>query len=118
MGRFEIISGAERYRRRSNEEKLLILREASVPGAVISDVARRHDIRPQQIYQWRRQLSAPKVPVFVPVSVSAASSDDGGARPVPAISVKVCLHNGRSLVVPSTIDPVMLQSLIACVEAA
>ncbi|WP_425359000.1 transposase [Asticcacaulis excentricus] len=72
MGRYEVISGVERYRRRSREEKALILREASVPGAIVSHVARRHDVRPQQIYQWRRQLQAAEGPIFVPVSVGAS----------------------------------------------
>jgi transposase len=95
----------------------LIVREASVPGVVISDVARRHDIRPQQIYQWRRQLLGPELPVFVPVSVSPALPDGASAGGTAAVSVKVCLRNGRSLKVPSDIDRDTLRSLIACVEA-
>jgi hypothetical protein len=97
LGRYEIISGVDRYRRRSYEEKALILREASVPGAVISHVARQHDIRPQQIYQWRRQLLAPELPVFVPVTLNPVLPGvavPGGPASVP---VEVCLRNGRSI---------------------
>ncbi len=118
MGRYEIISGAERYRRRSNEEKALILREASAPGAIVSHVARRHDIRPQQIYQWRHRLLAPEAPVFVPVSVNPASPDIANAGLTPAVSVRVFVRNGRSIEVPSGIDRDALQSLIVCVEGA
>ena len=38
--------------------KLRILREAASSGLSVADVARRHDIVPQQIYVWRRQLLA------------------------------------------------------------
>ena len=37
--------------RRGIEDKLRILREAFAPGAVVADVARRHDVRAPQIYQ-------------------------------------------------------------------
>jgi transposase len=49
-----------------------------MPGAVVSAVARRHGLSPQQVFTWRRQsrrLSAPKVddPLFVPAVVDAAA---------------------------------------------
>jgi transposase len=46
----EILTRAKRRRDRSDDEKLLILEEAAVEGVKIADVARRHDIKPQQIY--------------------------------------------------------------------
>ena len=48
MGRMEIITGRERRRRWSDEEKLSILEEASRSGVSAASVARRHDILPQQ----------------------------------------------------------------------
>ena len=42
----------------SDEKKLQILQEASTGGLSVADVARRHDVVPQQIYIWRRQLLA------------------------------------------------------------
>lgn len=49
MGRMEILTGVERRRDWSDEEKLSTLQEAAEPDAKIADVARRHDIKPQQI---------------------------------------------------------------------
>ncbi len=40
----EILTGVERRRRWSSEEKLEILREASAPGSSVGAVARRHEI--------------------------------------------------------------------------
>ena len=70
MARFEVITGADRQRHWSKDDKLSILREAFSPGAVVTVVARRHDIRVQQIYYWRKKFSVSKqAPVFLPVSV-------------------------------------------------
>ena len=41
-GRVEVISGVERRRRWSREEKARIMAESFVAGANVSDVARRH----------------------------------------------------------------------------
>lgn len=56
MARMEIITSDGRRRRWTDEDKLLVLQEAAQPGVRLSDVARRHDILPQQIRRWRRQL--------------------------------------------------------------
>ena len=58
MGRMEIITGRERRRRWSDDEKLRILEQASSPDVSAAEVARRHDILPQQVYTWRRQFRA------------------------------------------------------------
>ncbi|KAA0684818.1 hypothetical protein DTW90_35770 [Neorhizobium sp. P12A] len=43
MGRTEILTGVERRRDWSDDDKLSILEEAAVAGARIVDVARPHD---------------------------------------------------------------------------
>ena len=35
------------------DERAVIIAESHVPGACVSDVARRWRPRPQQLYQWR-----------------------------------------------------------------
>ena len=52
--RIEILSGAERRRRWSDEAKARIVAESVVHGAIVSQVARRHDVLPSQIYAWRK----------------------------------------------------------------
>jgi len=44
--------------RRSMNEKLAILKEAEVPGANVSAIARKHGVTPQQLFSWRRQFQA------------------------------------------------------------
>ena len=51
MSRVEIITGPERRRRWSAEQKRAIVAESLAPGAVVTEIARRMDIRPGQIYR-------------------------------------------------------------------
>jgi transposase len=53
--RLEVITGALGRRRWSAEAKARIVTESLAPGVVISGVARRHDLRPQQLFAWRHQ---------------------------------------------------------------
>ena len=52
----EVLVGVERRRRWSDARKLAILEEVGIDGLSVSDVARRHDITRQHIYQWRAEL--------------------------------------------------------------
>jgi transposase len=56
MSRVEVLSGPERRRRWSAEQKRSIVVEAFAPGASVCEVARRMDVVPGQIYRWRREL--------------------------------------------------------------
>src|SRR5512133_3368384 len=73
-GRVEIRSGVGRRRRWSDEDKGRIVAESYAPGAVVSEVARRHGISPQHLFVWRKaaragvlSLPADEAPLFVPV---------------------------------------------------
>lgn len=58
MRRIELITGAERRRNRSHDEKASIVAESMVPGVVVAEVARRHGLSPQQLYGWRSTFRA------------------------------------------------------------
>lgn len=84
LRRIEVINGAGGRRRWSTDEKALIVEETLAPGAVASEVARRHGISPQQLFGWRREarypVATPEPIAFVPAVVSAPSSTP---RPEP-----------------------------------
>jgi transposase len=70
-------SGVGRRRRWSNADKGRIVAESFAPGAVVSEVARRHEISPQHLFAWRKaarhsQLALPadEAAVFVPVMMA------------------------------------------------
>ncbi len=55
MGRMTLITGEERRRRWSDEDRARILAAIGEPGAVIADVARRADVCTSLVYKWRRE---------------------------------------------------------------
>ena len=77
--RIEVINGAGGRRRWSDDDKARILEETLAPGAVVSAVARRHGLTPQQVFGWRREArraSAAAVEAsvaFVPAVIEAPS---------------------------------------------
>src|SRR5689334_17746227 len=52
----EILSGPERRRRWTSAEKLRLVEETLAPGAKIAEVARQHDVHPNLLHSWRRQV--------------------------------------------------------------
>ena len=56
MRQVTVISGVQRRRHWSDEQKHALVAAISAPGANVARVARLADIRPRQIYRWRRQL--------------------------------------------------------------
>jgi len=75
--RAEVITELGRRRRWSADVKAEIMLEALAPGAVVSEVARRHDVRPQQLFGWLREArkSPEEEPArFVPVVIEAAAA--------------------------------------------
>lgn len=76
--RIEVITGGGR-RRWTMDEKARIVTETLNPGAVVSVIARRHGLTPQQLFAWRREArkrtapSAELLPSFVPAVVDLAA---------------------------------------------
>jgi transposase len=73
--RLEVITGTGRRRKFSEDFEGKVVEETLVAGAVVSEVARRHGLSPQQLFGWRRQarqLAAgveKAAPRFVPAVV-------------------------------------------------
>ena len=53
--RIELITDTARRRDWSGDDKARIIVESLAPGANISAVARRHGLKPQQLFGWRRE---------------------------------------------------------------
>lgn len=91
MARVEVITGPERRRRWSEEQKRAIVAESLAPSAVVSEVARRADVGPGQIYRWRKELRAIAdgfAPVLIAPPDTAAAAADGPGCDEPAIEVQ------------------------------
>ena len=71
-GTVEIVTGRERRRRWSVEEKLRLVAATYEPGSCVKQVAAAEDISAGLLFTWRRQvregtLARPGLPTFVPV---------------------------------------------------
>jgi transposase len=82
--RIEVITGMGRRRRWSAETKARILAESFSGEVPASEVARRHGLRPQQLFGWRHQarrgeltVNGDDKPAFVP----AVADGSGGTAP-------------------------------------
>jgi transposase len=77
MSRVTVLSGPERRRRWASSEKARIVEESLLPGAMVTAVARRHDVHPNLLHHWRRQakraLEGGQGRKFLPVAVTAAA---------------------------------------------
>jgi transposase len=87
----EILSGPERRRRWSSEEKAGIVAEVMLPGATVTEIARRHGISRGLLYTWRREAQhgstgdgvASSLPDLVPVIITDASEPPKRSATVP-----------------------------------
>ena len=92
--RVELLTGAIRRRRWSADEKARIVAETLLPGARVSEVARRWQLHPQQLFGWRRDTRVEKgarqaaaggmQPSFAPIVVTA----DVGVPAAPMEAVR------------------------------
>ena len=119
--RLEVINGALGRRRWSDEAKARIVAESLAPGVVISEVARRHDLRPQQLFAWRHQARQGRLVLpseelaFVPV-VRTAADAPAATSALPAATIEVAL--GDVVVrVPPAVDLRLLAKVLRAVKA-
>jgi len=136
----EIITGVERRRRWRLEDKLRIVAEAERPGAVLSLVARRHEVSRGLLCQWRDQvrrgvLATPQPAVFLPVHVTsseprrpeamlrpAAAVLPAAARPVDAATtpgrIEIALPDGTLVRVEGEVSVTALRRVLAVLRPA
>ena len=136
--RVEVLTGPARRRRWSAAEKARIVAETLVPGASVSDVARRWQVSSQQVFTWRREarsghlaLPAEAVasgePTFVPIVAEAAPETRGkggvGAaaacpgQPSPYSCIKIRLA-GAVIRVASGTDCALLADVLRALRAS
>lgn len=95
LRRIEVITGAERRRKWSAEEKAEIVAESLAEGVVVSEVARRHGLSPQQLFGWRARLrdavrsTAPSSDTPPPAFVPAIVENEPPSSAAPALSTTV-----------------------------
>ena len=78
--RIEVITGVERRRRWSWEQKQAIVAESVAPRASPTMIARKYGLNTGQLYTWRRQMLR-RVPAVAPVGFARVDVVEAPARP-------------------------------------
>jgi transposase-like protein len=91
----QVITGRERRRRWTVEEKLRIVAETYEPGASVSQIAARHDVYPGLLFTWRRQVRIGRLasrhgPLFLPVTAVQSEAE-------PRVPDEAAHHPGRRI---------------------
>jgi transposase len=77
--RVEVLGGLERRRRWSQDDKARIVEETLVPGAKVTEVARRNGIAASVVFTWPGAND--KVgPCFAPLQIAAAETGRGNCE--------------------------------------
>ena len=124
----ELITGVERRRRWSLEEKLRIVAETEQPGSGIAEIARRYEISRGLLWNWRSQvrrgaLRPDPPPVFLPVQTISepanghdtkymAPSAGSGAEQVTGSKIEITLPDGTSVKVGHDVGLTMLRRVM------
>jgi transposase len=112
--RVEVLGGVERRRRWSRDDKMRIIEETLAPGAVVTEIARRHGIAASLVFTWRRRARLATIasagPRLVPVQVAAAESVQSIQAPatIPARKrrgvIEIELGDGKRVSVDENVD--------------
>jgi transposase len=121
--RIEVLTGPARRWRWSADEKARIVAETLVPGARVSEVARRRQVCPQQVFAWRHaarrdatttpcETTSPAAVAFVPIVTETVPPE---ASTVPVIEVKLA---GAVVRVACGMDGALLTAVLRAVRAS
>jgi transposase len=72
-----------RWRRWSDADKGRIVAESFAPGAVVSEVARRHEMSPLHLFAWRKAARKGQLALTAEEATVLVASPDGGAEAGP-----------------------------------
>jgi transposase len=111
MARFELFSGPERRRRWSEEQKRGVVAAAFAPGAIVAEVARRADVRPGQIYRWRRELSSGGAG-FAAVVVTADAGCGPGIASRSSEAIEIRFSGMACLRIPPSTPPELAAAVV------
>ena len=120
--RVEVLGGVERRRRWSRDDKMRIIEETLAPGAVVTEIARRHGIATSLVFTWRRRARLATValagPRLVPVQVATAESVQSIEAPaaIPARKrrgvIEIELGDGKRVSVDENVDADALRRVL------
>jgi transposase len=119
--RIELITGGERRRRWSWEQKQAIVAESVTPRASATVIARKYGLNTGQLYTWRRQILRRVPAVVAPTGFARVDVVEESARQaVPTNTthaarsglIEVILPDGASVRVDGCVDERALRRVL------
>ena len=125
--RIEVITGAERRRRWSRDQKLAIVAESFRFAGTVAETARRHGVSPSQLFGWRAQFraeleAAPQIvaPMFAPAiadaSLSAGTCGGETADLLSALPLIEIMLGATVVRVRGPVDPKTLELILKALK--
>lgn len=112
--RIEVITGVDRRRRWTLEQKQSIVEESLSPHATPTMIARKHGIGTGQLYTWRHQLLRlrPTQPVrFARVEVTATPAQPSGL-------IEIALPNRTTVRITGAVNEGTLRQVLAALRTS
>jgi len=107
----QIITGPERRRSWSEEQKRAIVAAAFAPGAIVANIARRADVCAGQIYRWRQELRCAGGGFSeVVLAIEDSGNDRGALRPASVIEVE--LAGAAPVRIPALTPPELAAAVV------
>jgi len=127
----EVLSGPERRRRWGVEEKAGIVAEAMLPGAKVTEIARRHGISRSLLYTWRREADqrresdgvASGLPDLVPVVIAdtaprGTAGHEHRSAAKPSGTIEIALPGSVRVTVRGRIEERVLRAVLSALRPA
>ena len=117
--RVEVLTGPGRRRVWDEATKARVVAESDAPGAVVSAVARRWQIAPQQLFTWRRAARAASreasrsEAAFVPIVAEPPAAELAASAALGEVVLA-----GAEVRVSPGVDPALLSAVLRAVRAS
>ena len=118
--RVEVLTGPRRRRDWSEDDKARAVAESCAPGAVVSAVARRWQIAPQQLFTWRREarVASPEASGAAALGFVPIVSDPPAAGVASSGAVLEVALAGAVVRVSPGVDSALLSAVLRAVRAS
>ena len=111
MAQITLLTGPERRRRWSDEDRERILTAAFAPGAIVADIARQFEVSTSLVYKWREQaMTVRSGGAFAPAVLAPAPPP--ASAPLDATAILVELANGTRLKIATLASPELVAAAL------
>jgi transposase len=98
--------------------KRRIVAETLEPGSSVSIVARRHDVNPNQVFKWRREMSPGQMPAtdesiaMLPLEIVSEQPSDPRPRSRRSGVIEITFGCGTRVCLWGEVSPEMLRQVV------